>query len=344
MAIKVGFIGAGFITQIHLWFLSQADVEHEIVAVCDVDAERAATWAASVGAEVLDEDGVIAASDAVYITTWTSEHPRLVAKVAAAGKAVFCEKPLGVDAAVVQQMVDDVERAGVIHQVGLVMRFVSPARFVKHLLADPRAGAVLAVSFRDDQYLPIQGQYGSTWRADPARCGRGTMLEHSIHDVDLLRWWLGPVSSLSASTRTYHGHELIDDVAAVRFDFASGAVATLVSVWHDILERQSGRHIEVLCERLHVVVEGDIVGPVRWHFTGEEEQSLKGRALEARLSELGDDRSNPAQAFLEAVRDGRPADPGFREALPAHAVVDAVYRSADADGDPERDPERVVVP
>jgi predicted dehydrogenase len=325
----------------HLFFLAQAEVDHEVVAVHDVDAARAQAFAELTGAAVLDEAGVIAAADAVYITTWTSEHPRLVAAVAAAGKAVFCEKPLGVDAAVVAQMVADVERAGVINQVGLVMRFLTPMRWVRHLLADPRAGQVLAVSFRDDQYLPIQGQYGSTWRADPALCGRGTMLEHSIHDVDVLRWWLGPVAALSATTRTHHGYDLIDDVAAVRFDFASGAVATLVSVWHDLLERQSGRHIEVLCERLHVVVEGDIVGPVRWQFTGEPEEELHGRALEARLAEVGDVRGNPARAFLEAVRDGVPADPAFAEALPAHAVVDAVYRSSDLAGDVVRDPEVV---
>jgi predicted dehydrogenase len=342
MAVRVGFIGAGFITQMHLWFLSEATVDHEIVAVHDVDAERAQRFADTTGAEVLDEDGVIAASDAVYITTWTSEHPRLVAKVAAAGKAVFCEKPLGVDAASVAAMVASVESAGVINQVGLVMRFLTPSRLVRHLIADPRAGAVLAVSFRDDQYLPIQGQYGSTWRADPARCGRGTMLEHSIHDVDLLRWWLGPVRALSATTRTHHGYELIDDVAAVRFDFASGAVATLVSVWHDVLERQSGRHIEVLCERLHVAVEGDLFGPVRWQFTGEPEESLKGSALVERLAELGDTQGNPAEAFLAAVRDGVPAEPAFAEALAAHAIVDSVYRSADADGAVERQPEAVL--
>jgi predicted dehydrogenase len=59
------------------------------------------------------------------------------------------------------------------------------------------------------------------------------------------------------------------------------------------------------------------------------------------LASLGDGRDNPARSFLEAVRDGVPADPGFAEALPAHAIVDAVYRSADADGAVERDPERV---
>jgi predicted dehydrogenase len=342
MAVKVGFLGAGFITGIHLWFLGRAEVDHEVVAVHDVDPERAAAFAERTGAAVMDEAGVIAACDAVFVTTWTSEHPRLVAAVAAAGKAVFCEKPLAVDAGLVAEMVEVVERAGVTNQVGLVMRFLPTMRLVKHLLADERAGAVLAVSFRDDQYLPIQGQYGSTWRADPERCGRGTMLEHSIHDVDILRWWLGPVAALSATTRTHHGYDLIDDVAAVRFDFASGAAATLVSVWHDLLERPSGRHIEVLCERLHVVVEGDITGPVRWQLTGEPERSLEGPALEAHLAGLGDAEGNPAEVFLAAVRDGRPADPAFAEALPAHAVVDAVYRSADLAGEVVRDPEAVT--
>jgi predicted dehydrogenase len=339
--VRVGFLGAGFITDLHRLFLSHAKVDHEIVAVCDVDAARAERFAAETGAAAMDEDGVIDASDAVYVTTWTSEHPRLVAKVAAAGKAVFCEKPLALDAPSAAEMVAAVEAAGVTNQVGLVMRFLSPSRFVRHLLADPRAGRVMGVSFRDDQYLPTQGQYGSTWRADPERCGRGTMLEHSIHDVDLLRWWLGPVASLSASTRSFHELGQVEDVAAVRFDFASGATATLLSVWHDLLDRPSGRHIEILCERLHIAVEGDVSGPVRWHFDGEPETVLEGRALEDRLREVGDTRRNPARAFLEAVRDGRPADPCLADALPAHAVVDAVYRSADAGGAVERDVETV---
>lgn len=332
MTIRVGFYGAGFISRFHQWFLGDSGVDHRITAVHDVDADRAASFAAPHGAAVVGEDELLDAVDAVYVTTWTSEHPRLVAKTAAAGKAVFCEKPLGVDARVVDEMVASVQSAGVINQVGLVMRFFPPMRLVRHLLADDRAGNVLAVVFRDDQYIPIQGQYGSDWRSDPARAGRGAMLEHSIHDIDILRWWLGPATSLSASTRHYHGLPSIDDVAAVRLDYASGAVATLVSVWHDILERPSARHIEILCERLHVVVEGDLFGPVRWQFTGEAEQRLGGEELVADLAARGDDRANPATAFLTAVRDGTPADPDFAEAVPAHRIVDAVYRSADTGG------------
>jgi len=339
MCVRVGFLGAGFITRFHTYFLDTAKTDHQIVAVHDPDQARAEAFASERGATAMTEDEVIDASDAVYVTAWTAEHPRLVEKVASAGKAVFCEKPLAVDAPTAATMVEAVRAAGVVNQVGLVLRFAPPSRLVRHLLADERAGSVLAVSFRDDQYLPIQGQYASTWRADPARCGRGAMLEHSIHDVDLLRWWLGPVTAVSASTRTYHGHELIDDVAAARFDFASGATATLVSVWHDILERPSDRHIEILCERLHVVIEGDTFGPVRWQYTGEDVQSLEGRPLIDKLERRDDNRWNPARAFIEAVEGGGPADPDFAAALPAHRIVDAVYRSADEGGELVRHPE-----
>jgi predicted dehydrogenase len=220
----------------------------------------------------------------------------------------------------------------VVNQVGLVLRFLSPFRFVRHLLADPRAGRVMAVVFRDDQYLPVGGQYGSDWRKDPARAGRGALLEHSIHDLDALQWWLGPVRSLAARVRELHGIPRIDDVATAQLEFESGALASLVSVWHDVLERPSNRRIEIFCERLFVAVEGDLVGPVRFQFTGEAEQVLERGALLEALRARGDDSVNPATAFLAAVRDGRPADPDFAAALPAQRLADAVYASADAGG------------
>jgi predicted dehydrogenase len=284
------------------------------------------------GAAVTGEDELLRQLDAVYVTTWTSEHARLVEKAAAAGKAVFCEKPLAVDAAGAERMARAVEKAGVPNQVGLVLRFLSPFRFVKHLLADPRAGRVLSVVFRDDQYIPIQGQYGSDWRKDPSRSGRGALLEHSIHDLDILHWLFGPVRSLAAVVREVHGLPRIDDVAVVRLDFASGAVASLVSIWHDVLERPSNRRVEVFCERLFVAIEGDLVGPVRFQFTGEPESCLEGGALREALRAQGDDVANPADVFLAAVRDGTPAAPDFAAALPAHRLADLVYASADAGG------------
>jgi predicted dehydrogenase len=330
--IRLGFYGAGFIANMHTLSLAVCPVEHRVTAVHDPDPARAAALAARYGAAVVGEDALLDLVDAVYVTTWTSEHARLVEKAAARGKAIFCEKPLAVNAQIAERMVAAVEKAGVPNQVGLVLRFLSPFRFAKHLLADPRAGRVLSVVFRDDQYIPIQGQYGSDWRKDPARAGRGALLEHSIHDLDILQWLLGPVRALSAVVREVHGLSRIDDVAVAQLDFASGALASLTSVWHDILERPSNRRVDIFCERLFVAIEGDLVGPVRFQFTGEAEQCLEGAALRDALRAQGDDVANPATVFLAAVRDGTRADPDFAAALPAHRLADAVYASADAGG------------
>jgi predicted dehydrogenase len=334
VTVRIGFYGAGFVSRIHVSALRASRVDNEIVAVHDPDEARAAKFAADHGAEVVGEDELPGLVDAVYVTAWTAAHPRLVEVAAAAGVAVFCEKPLAFDAVTAERMADAVARAGVVNQVGLVLRFLPSFRWVRRLVRDERAGRVLAVVFRDDQYIPDQGIYGSTWRTDASVAGRGTLLEHSIHDVDILQWLVGPVTGVSATTRAVHGHDGIDDVAVARLDFAGGPAATLTSVWHDVLERPSLRRVEVLCERLFVALEGDFSGPVRWQFTGEDERVLAGRDLASAIAEAGDTTTvNPATAFLASVRDGTPAQPSLADALPAHRVVDAMYASADSGGE-----------
>ena len=98
MTVRVGFLGAGFITRYHVLGLATCGVDHDIVAVHDPDTARAAAFAATHGARPVGEDELFDLVDAVYVATWTSEHPRLVERAAAAGVAVFCEKPLAVDA------------------------------------------------------------------------------------------------------------------------------------------------------------------------------------------------------------------------------------------------------
>jgi predicted dehydrogenase len=99
-----------------------------------------------------------------------------------------------------------------------------------------------------------------------------------------------------------------------------------------VLERPSNRRVEIFCERLFVAIEGDLVGPLRFQFTGAAEQCLERGDLLAALRAKGDDVANPATGFLTAVRDGTRAAPDFAAALPAHRLADAVYASADAGG------------
>ena len=54
--------------------------------------------------------------------------------------------------------------AGIVNQVGLVLRFLPAMNWLRHLVTNLDGGRVMSVVFRDDQYIPIQGMYGSTWR------------------------------------------------------------------------------------------------------------------------------------------------------------------------------------
>ena len=113
--------------------------------------------------------------------------------------------------------------------------------------------------------------------------------------------------------------------------FASGATGTLQSVWHDVLERPSLRRVELFCERAYAVLEGDWFGPVEWLTTGAAPSRLEGAELVDEAGRRGAALGNPDELFIDAVVRGEPAWPSFADALRAHTLADAVYRSA-ADG------------
>jgi predicted dehydrogenase len=333
---RVGFLGAGLIGTYHSISLRASGAEVIWSGVYDPDRKRTERFAEASGAAPCgSEEEVLDGCDAVYVCTWTSEHARLVDAACERGLAVFCEKPLAVDLDGARRMAAAVEQAGVINQVGLILRR-SPAFGLLRALAHDVAtnGRPMSIVFRDDQYIPIQGMYSSTWRADVAKAGAGTLLEHSIHDLDLLEHILGPVATVSAQTTGFHEIDGIEDGAAVLLRFVSGALGTLSSVWHDVLERPSLRRVELLSERCHTTVEGDWYGPVEWQLTGAAIERRDGEALEAEAASRGAVLGNPDGAFVQAVEEGRTAWPSFADALRAHVLADAVYRSAAEGGAP----------
>jgi predicted dehydrogenase len=251
------------------------------------------------------------------------------------GLAVFCEKPLATDLAGATEMADIVRRTGVTNQVGLVLRFSPAFCWLRHLISQPSSGRVMSIMFRDDQYIPVQGMYGSTWRGDVARAGSGTLLEHSIHDVDIIESLLGPMSTVSGLSAEFHGIRGIEDAVTLSMSFANGAVGSLLSVWHDVIERPGSRHVEIMCENLWCALDtDDWWGPVRWTPAEEGSGLLEGPALGEKVWRAGLAPVNPDEVFVDAVTQGRTLGPDFDSALRAHVVVDAAYRSADLGGTP----------
>jgi len=342
MTLRLGLIGCGFVAALHsrsIKALVDAGlVDAAVAATCDLDRSRAESFARAHGAaaEATDDVGeVLAAVDAVYVCTPTASHRGLVEAAAGAGVAVFCEKPLATTLADAEAMAASVGSAGVAAQVGLVLRTSPSYGRLVDVVRSGDLGRPLAVVFRDDQYFPTQGQYASSWRGDVAVAGGGTLLEHSIHDLDVLRWLLGDVTSVSARTANFAGHPGVEDVAAATLTFAGGTTASLVSVWHQILSRPSGRYLEVICERGMAVADSEYVGPLRLltddppvAITCHPPAWVEGLPVAERWRAAVAAYAPQSRDFLDAVVAGRPPEPGFGVAVAAHRVADAIYRSA----------------
>ena len=236
------------------------------------------------------------------------------------------------------------EEAGVSAGVGLILRHSPILTVLKSLTEDPALGRLMTIIFRDDQFFPIQGHYQSDWRKDQRLAGGGTLLEHSIHDVDILRWFGGDVAGVRGTVRNFAGHEGVEDLAIAHLEFASGAQAQLLSVWHNVLARPSSRRLELFFENGYFHIDNDFSGPITYQLHGDNVVVLTEDDVRERyLTQVGVDPiafGDPLRRysledyfFLDAIVNGSDPFPDFRVAREAHRIVDAIYRSAAAGGE-----------
>ena len=352
--LRIALIGCGHIGTVHSYALGQLTraglADAAITATFDPDHDRAEETARHHEGAVAHPtmEAALDDVDVAWICTWTAGHAEAVDAAVARDLAVFCEKPLAPTIEGCRGIADALR--GRPHQVGLVLRHAPVFAAFADAVASGRHGRPMAVVFRDDQYFPIQGMYGSTWRADVTKAGGGTLIEHSIHDLDVLQWILGPVTEVSAATAETFGHAGIEDVATLRCGFGSVATATLTSVWHQVLSRPSTRRLELFCEEAMLWTEDDYLGPVHVETSaGHEEVTAEPPEWIGRLhtpevlAKSVAQYADPSKRFLDALvaagatgagcrASGAIGSPTVDEALAAHEVVDAAYRSAAAAG------------
>ncbi|HEY3842459.1 MAG TPA: Gfo/Idh/MocA family oxidoreductase [Acidimicrobiales bacterium] len=344
-SLRIGFAGTGLIAWAHglalRALIDGGEIDAVVTAVHDLSDRRAQRFATEFGAETADDlDALMAHCDAVWICTPTSSHRSAVDAALRAGRAIFCEKPLATDLGAAQSLVDAVEAAAVPAQSGLVLRSAPVFVALRELVSSGTLGRPMAATFRDDQYFPIQGTYASQWRADVGQAGGGCLIEHSIHDVDILRFCFGEVTEVAAQTANFSGHDGIEDLAMVSMMFDSGLQAHLTSVWHNILSRGSTRRIEFFAQEGMVWLDDEFRGPL--HIQTSEGTEIRPCPSPKWMDALplGDDQIGLAisayvdadRAFVRAVVAGEAPQPTLHEALVGHRLVDAAYRSADGGG------------
>ena len=222
--------GAGRIGTIHAGNL-HANPDADVRYVVDVDEHSATQLAASCGASVASEDDALNDKDvtAVVIATSTDTHTDLIKSAAAAGKAIFCEKPIDLNIDTAREGVSAAEQHGVHLTIGFNRRHDPSFQKIKDEIDAGTVGSVEHVSITSRDPSPPPAEY-------VARSG-GIFRDMMIHDFDMARWLLGeePVVVFAS------GSVLVDESIGEAGDIDS-AVA-LLKTGSDILviQRRIGR-------------------------------------------------------------------------------------------------------
>ena len=337
--MNFGIVGTGLIAEFHAKALAEI-AGARLVACVDVDLGKANAFASKYGCSAYSDMASFLRHpqlDTVNVCTPSGLHLDAALPAAAAGKHLIVEKPLEITVERCQRIIDACDKAGVVLSGIFPSRFHDSSNIVKTALEEGRFGRLTMGNayvkwWRDQSYYDKGG-----WKGKKALDGGGALINQSIHAIDLLRWFMGPVEEVSAFSGTT-GHSGIDvednAVAAVLFaNGALGAIQGATSVWPGFLKR-----IEVSGLDGSVIMEEENI-PF-WKFRTETPKDDDVRSRFANATSSGGGASDPAaighhghrlqfENMISAIEHGvKPLVDG-REASKAVAIIEAIYKSAE---------------
>lgn len=336
--LGIGLIGCGRVSPLHL--AATAELEGaRLVALADLDPTALAT--AAEGRDVAtfaSAEELIAHPevDLVIVATPSGTHARVGIAAAAAGRHVVVEKPIDVDPAAARVLIAACRHHDVALGVISQHRFDPGSVALKAILD---AGALDPVVLAEGRvwWYRTDAYYGhDSWRGTRAQDG-GALMNQGIHTVDLLRWLLGPVRSVSAAATTAAHRIEMEDTLVATLIFERGTLATLavttaaapgqpetVSVGGPAatLRLENGRlhGLEQLADQAElariIATHGASLGEETTAARGSPD--LPSTAHQAQLQDV-----------VDAIRAGREPAMSGAGGLAALEIVDAAYRSAE---------------
>ncbi|SEM57480.1 Gfo/Idh/MocA family protein [Paenibacillus sp. OV219] len=213
--LKVGVIGAGGIFQ---WAHSEPLKNHpelEIVAICDIDLEKAKAAAEQHGIPQAFSDyrDVIALADVDIIDICTPNlfHSEIAVAALEAGKHVFCEKPDAVSVEEALRMKDAMEKSGKKLMVMRNNRFRPASQYVKRWIDQGNLGEAYAGRCGWTRRRGIPGKGG--WFTTKELSGGGPLIDLGVHFIDLAMWFMGNPKPVSVTGATYTKFADAEDIA-----------------------------------------------------------------------------------------------------------------------------------
>ncbi len=320
--VNIALIGTGRIGSMHTRNLKLSIPEANLVAVCDIRLEVAQAIAEELDIprvvrdyhELLQDPDI----EAFMITTNTDTHAAIVKDVAAAGKHIFCEKPLALDLKDIDDVLEAVEKCGVKLQVGFNRRFDKSFRRVHEIVASGEIGrpCILHITNRDPE--PPSVEY--------ALSSGGMFLDMTIHDFDMARFQIGEIEEVYAIGSLLVAPELgqADDVDTdvVTLKFENGALGVIDNSRQAVYGYD--QRLEVFCSHGTAMAKNE-----------EESAAIKGDASgfqSARPPHSFMQRYAPCyveevRQFIECVREDLPTPTTGEDARLAVVLGFAAWKS-----------------
>jgi predicted dehydrogenase len=361
-ALRFGLIGSGYIGRAHAIALQGVGaVFPEITApVCEILADRddgqARAAAKSLGfrratgdwRELVSDPAV----DVVDICAPNHLHREMALAAIAAGKHVWCEKPLALDAAEAREVAAAAERSGVRHLIGFNYACNPLLRLAREIVGGGELGAITGFSGRYFEDYMADPAVPHSWRCERRLAGTGALADLGSHLIDTSQMLLGPIESVSARLETIHRARRApstgamlpvenEDIALALVRFESG-----VSGSFEISRVASGFKCglsftvfgtagslsfdQERMNELRLYTSSDAAGRrgFRTILAGPEHPDYRffcvapGHGLG-----INDLKVIEARNLIRAIADGVPARPGFDVGLQVQRVMEAMERS-----------------
>jgi predicted dehydrogenase len=254
---------------------------------------------------------------AVFLATPHSLHVRQICFVAAAGKPVWCEKPLALTRADAEKAVAACAKAGVPFALGNNKRCFPSMRELKRVVADGMLGEILHIegNFSNEHSIRVKGG----WRDDPRESPGGGMTGAGLHVLDAFVNIVGPIGKVDARIHSQKPPPDPRDVAVALVQFESGATGCLATV-----------RAAPMFWRIHVF-------GTKGSAEARDETSLTvaliGGSPETKIYPAADSLGVLLEAFAETIDTGKPFPVSTSDMLDVVGAFEAIVRSI-AEGKP----------
>lgn len=336
--LKIGVVGAGNIAQsAHLPAYAKLMDLAEVVAIADINAERAAQAAEKFGIPFsfssVEEMLAGVEVDAVDVCVWNHAHAPVAVSAANAGKAVLCEKPMADNLQAALYMEREIEKAGVLFMCAMAARFNAEAQALLDLIEQGELGRIYYVK---TSYIRRRGTPVG-WFTDTRKSGGGPVIDIGVHNIDCAWYLMGRPKPIRVSANTWAPHgdyktrgvsrwiALDSDVtafdtedsASALIHFENGAAMFAEASW--ALNAPDIRYTQICGDKAGatlypLMIYGENAGH---YLTDNSPKVQSNNSFEAEICH-----------FLQCVRTSEPVIAPMRDGVMVQRMLQGIYDSA----------------